>query len=371
MLQWNYKSNTEKSTGYEDILDDLKSYTKEKYKNATEEEKTKMIEDVFKIYRRKNIFPIQYYNQEGIYNEISKCINKKVSFKDNVLDLKFNQGQSLCRFLFPNLTKTICKKANTYTLYDKFYNDHKLKMAIRFCLLHKTTKHPCLPSAIKDGLEMLGGAGVATNFKTMNAKALYEKYCPPNGIIYDYACGFGGRMLGALSSKNNYIYIGVEPCLETYTHLNELGLCIEHVTQRENSYKIFCMGSEDYLEKENSIDFAFSSPPYFNLEQYSDEPTQCYNKFPILEDWFKGYVEPTIQNTYKMLKPNAYYAVNIADFKIKKNKVAFVDRWIELAQEIGFKYIEQIYMKLQTRRGYGHDNTNQRNKKEGIFILKK
>ena len=41
----------------------------------------------------------------------------------------------------------------------------------------------------------------------MKAKALYEKYCPENGIIYDFACGFGGRMLGALSSKKNFKYL--------------------------------------------------------------------------------------------------------------------------------------------------------------------
>ena len=72
-----------------------------------------------------------------------------------------------------------------------------------------------------------------------------------------------------------------------------------------------------------------------------------------------------------MLKPNCYYAVNIADFKIGKNDIKFVDKWIEISEEIGFKYDHQIYMKLQSRRGVGHDEDNKRTKKEGIFVFKK
>lgn len=363
MFKWNYESNNKITTGYEDVLNKLKTYTKEEYIKSDDKNKSKMIEEVFNIYRSKNIYPINYYNDNGINDEIQKCINKNVNFKDNILALKFNQGQSLGRFLFPNLSKVNVKNTKNNSMYDRFYDDHKLKRAIDFCLRFKKS---VTPVEVRTALEMIGG-GVATNFKTMNAKALYEKYCPKNGVVYDYACGFGGRMLGALSSKNNYTYIGVEPCIETYTHLNELGLHIERNTKRSNSYKIYCMGSEDYIGQPNSVDFAFSSPPYFNLEQYSDEPTQCYNKFPTLEEWFEGYVKPTIQNTYNMLKEDSYYAVNIADFNFGKQQVNYVDKWIEISKEIGFEYIEQIHMKLQTRRGVGHDGE----KKEGIFVFKK
>ena len=368
MLEWNYKSEVEKSSGYEDVIDKLKSYTKEKYINATQEEKDKMVQEVFDIYRSKNIYPITYYNDEGIYKEIQKCIDKDILWEGNVLDFKFNQGLTFERFLFPNLSSVNVKTTKNNSMYDRFYDDHKLKRAIDFCLRFKKS---VTPVEIRTALEMIGG-GVATNYKPMNAKAIYERYCPKNGIIYDFACGFGGRMLGALSSKNNYRYLGVEPCMETYTHLNELGLKIEHVTKRERTFKVLCMGSEDFNKYENCVDFAFSSPPYFNLEKYSDEPTQCYNKFNTLEEWFEGYVRPTIQNIYKILKPNRYYAVNIADFKVGNQQVKYVDKWIELSKEIGFTYEEQIFMKLQTRRGVGHKkNGKDIDKKEGIFIFKK
>ena len=70
MIKWNYKSKIAQSSGYEDVLDTLKSFTKDKYINADEATKESIIQDVFNIYRTKNIFPITYYNDDGIKAEI-------------------------------------------------------------------------------------------------------------------------------------------------------------------------------------------------------------------------------------------------------------------------------------------------------------
>jgi hypothetical protein len=367
MLQWNYKSQEKSSNGYEDVMDILKSHTKKKYISLSKGEQEIIIDKIFKIYRSKNIYPITYYNEDGIINEINKVVNKEINWENNILDFKFSQGQSLCRFLFPNLLAVDVRGHKNNSLYDRFFDDNKLKRAVDFSLKYRKTASP---AEIRASLEMIEH-GIPTNFKPINAKLLFERYCPKNGIIYDYACGFGGRMLGALTSKNNYKYLGIEPNMETYTHLNELGLYIERATNRQKSYKLFCMGSEDFMIKENYIDFAFSSPPYFNLEQYCDEPTQCYIKFPELEKWFDGYVKPTINNIYKMLKPNAYYAVNIADFKIGRRNVEYVNEWIRISKEVGFKYIEEINLQLKSRGGDGREGNNNQGRKEGIFVFKK
>lgn len=363
MLKWNYESPTKKSTGYEDVKDLLKSYTSEEYKKASDKRKEEMVEEVLAIYRSKNIFPIIYFNEEGAKEEVVKAINKEVYIKDNVLDRNFLQGQALCRFLFPNMALAKSVRESRPCIYERFFIDRDLRDAIKFAFTYKDN---CSPSQIKGSLEMTVQS--PSNFLTMKAKALYEKYTPKNGVIYDFACGFGGRMLGALSSKNDYTYIGVEPCEETYTNLLKLGELVESVTKRNNSYKIHKIGSEDFKGEANSIDFAFSSPPYFSLEQYSNEPTQCYIKFPILEEWLEGYVRETIKNIYYMLKPGAYYAVNIADFKLHNKIVKYVDEWLRISEEEGFEYVEEIYLKVQDRCSIDRKNAN---KKEGIFIFKK
>ena len=368
MTQWNYQSTSKQSTGYEDILDQLKVYTKEKYLKEDEEGRKKIQEEVLALYRSKDIYPITYYNDQGIKEEIQKCINKQVSFEGSVLNLKFNQGQSLCRFVMPNLHGVAVKGANNNDMLSRFYDDHKLKRSIDFCLRFKKS---VTPAEVRTAMEMIGG-GFATNYKTMNAKALFERYTPKNGTIYDFASGFGGRMLGALSSKNNYTYIAVEPCEETFKNLQVLGQHIETTTGRINSYELHMVGSEEFVGEPCSVDFAFSSPPYFNLEQYSNEETQCYVKYPSLDEWIENYVKKTIENIHIMLKDDCHYAVNIADFNLGKERIEFVDKWIELSVAQGFEHVETITQKLQTRRGVGHkENGLDKDKKEGIYVFKK
>lgn len=221
------------------------------------------------------------------------------------------------------------------------------------------------------------------NGKVNKYKVVYDKdkYCftvpshnlilrRNNQIFITGNCGFGGRMLGALSSKKNFRYVGTDPCTETMYHLHQLGEYIEQVTGREDSYALYCCGSEVFKGPENSIDFAFSSPPYFNLEVYSDEETQCYNKFPELNQWLEGYVRETIKNIKHMLKPGRCYAVNIADFKVGGgSEVAYVDEWIRISTEEGMPLFDTVYLGVTARAGSAEQAAGEL-KKENILIFK-
>lgn len=280
-------------------------------------------------------------------------------------------GTGLCRWLFPNIFDTPSahdlNKKDAESQYKKFLNDEYLKRAIKFCFSYKDG---CpVPTSVEGGLRLVGSA--PSNFRPMNAKAVYERFCPKGGTIFDPCCGFGGRMLGALSSKNNYKYVGTDPCTESMYHLHQLGEYIEQVTGRDDSYELHCCGSEDFVGKPNSVDFAFSSPPYFNLEVYSDEPTQCYNKFPKLEDWLEGYVRQTIKNIYNMLKPGCFYAINIADFKVNSGQVvAYVDEWIRISTEENMPLFDTVYLGVTARAGSKEQAAGEL-KKENILVFKK
>ena len=357
--------------GYEDVMDKLKSYTAVRYMSASEEEQKQMEDEVLAIYREKDILPIQYYTELGIQNEIEKCIEYKAKFDGNTVSCGAGIGTTLCNYLFPNIFDTPSKhdldKKGAESLYAKFHNDAFLRRAIKFCFSYK---NGCpVPTNVMGGLRLVGSA--PTNFRPMNAKAVYERFCPKNGVILDICAGFGGRLLGCLSSKNNYRYVGCDPNTETMYHLYELGEYIEQVTGRTDSYELHCCGSEDFRGPANSVDFAFSSPPYFDLEVYSDEPTQCYNKFPVLEDWLEGYVRETIKNVYHMLKPGCVYAINIADFNVGGNgMVAYVDEWIRLSTEEGMPLYDTVYLGVTARAGSKQQAAGEQ-KKENILVFKK
>jgi SAM-dependent methyltransferase len=197
-----------------------------------------------------------------------------------------------------------------------------------------------------------------------------ERLCPVLfGSVYDFSCGYGGRLLGITSSNMNYTYIGVDPNTETIEHLNYLNNLIEEATGNRGT--IIQSVSEEYQPED--IDLAFSSPPYFNLEKYSNEETQCMVRYRTLDEWFSGYVNPTMQNIYNGLNQDGIFATNIADYKTygQKEPVEVVQKWISHAERIGFEHVETIKMMLNTRPGVGNDKLEGREKYEGIYVFTK
>ena len=80
---------------------------------------------------------------------------------------------------------------------------------------------------------------------------------------------------------------------------------------------------------------------------------------------------PTIQMLHTALAKDGLYAVNIADYKDGKEEFKIVDRWKELSESIGFKYVKQLDMLLNVRPGVGNNKLENSYKSEGIYIFKK
>lgn len=352
-------------TCYESVIDKLNTFTKEDYLKDPDT----IVQDVFDIYRTINITPINYYTEEGLISAI-KDINKTKAnpVKNNIIPLGNNQGQSINRFMFPNMMTAEPKGRGSNSLKDRFLNDNKLKRAINLCFKYRDGNNLASPTALRRALELVTGENVQ-NFKALNARAIVEHLCPVMwGNVYDYSAGYGGRMLGITTSNMHYNYQCIDPNTETITNLTYLSKLIEEAVG--NTANITCAVSEEY--QPTDIDLAFSSPPYFNLEKYSDEPTQCMVRYTTLEEWFEGYVVPTMQNIHNGLNSDGIFATNIADYKSYGNKeYKVVDKWISTAEKIGFKHISTIKMMLNTRPGVGNDKVAGREKFEGVYVFKK
>lgn len=372
---WNFSTEEFSATGYEDLEDTFKALevVPSEYLALPEADREKMIDVIFDIYRSRNIFPIRYFSTLGVQNELMKALDHKSVWKGDSIRSGVGIGTAVCNFLFPNLAHVASlqdftpDKKGAEDAYGKFMSDNFLRKAIHFCLGYQPG--PVGPGSLYSGLRMVGSS--PTNFLPMNAKGIFERFCPyDDGVIWDYACGFGGRMLGALSSERNYKYIGTDPNVETMYNLHRLGKHIESVTGREDSYELHCVGSEKMIGPEESIDFAFASPPYFNLEIYSSDITQSYNEFPDLAGWLEGYVRPTIRNINRMLKAGRSYAVNIADFKIGGDQVQFVDAWKSISEQEGLPYYTTLYLDVAARAGTKLQAAGEQ-KKENIMVFQK
>lgn len=360
-----------KLTGYEDVIEkiqELQGGDCDVFNEFSVEEQDKRTAAILEVIRSINIFPVYYYTKKGIIEEIKKCRSKKdIHFEDGSLTTQSSIGILILDFLFPNLHRT---RAGTKeeSVYDRFYDDEKLKVCIKsYASRYKINNLRTLFFSIGRFLW-----ATAINFSPMRARAIYEELCPKKGgVIYDYSCGFGGRMLGCLSSPNQYYYIGCEPNRDTNYNLDILGSYITTAFKEkpaEKRYELHLCGSEEMGDRvpEKSVDLAFSCPPFFKLERYSDEETQSTVKFPVYKDWLEGYVRPTIRNCKRMLKDDGLYAVDIANFSYNNTYYSIVEDWCRVVEEEGFELVKSCPINSRARKKVKSPSDT-----EQVYVFKK
>jgi hypothetical protein len=349
----------------------LRALGKDPWNRADDAGKQAIQDQVFDIYRSINIVPITYYSLDGCRQQVNELATKTKSVKNHQLGVGNNEGLAFGRFWFPNMQEAKWNDNATVSIRARFNHDNKLKRAIKLAYVHRDEgADTAIPKNIRRALELVNG-GTIQNFKPMNARAVWEYICPVfRGNVLDFSSGYGGRMLGAMTSNLRYNYTGIDPNTRTFQGLEALGELLDE-QNLGSGYSMNCMPSEEFDPEPGFYDAAFSSPPYFNLETYTNEPTQCMNRYTALSAWFDGYVAPTLQMVHKALASDGIYAVNIADYKNGKEQFAIVDRWRELSEQVGFKYQEQLDMILNVRPGVGNNKLEKAYKSEGIYIFKK
>ena len=124
---------------------------------------------------------------------------------------------------------------------------------------------------------------------------------------------------------------------------------------KPNTYEVFQDGSEvisdnpKFDKYKNSLDFVFTSPPYFNREQYSQDENQSFKKFSAYEDWKNNFLKPTLTTAYTNLKNDRFLCWNIADIKIGEDKYIPLEQdSIDIVESLGGEY-QGIYKMLMTR----------------------
>lgn len=183
--------------------------------------------------------------------------------------------------------------------------------------------------------------GYPHNFKPSLAKAIYSKFCNSGDTCLDYSSGFGGRLLGCLCAGKDLQYIGFEPNTKACGELNILGTKAKEIIRDSSDFRIINDGSENisrYVEHE-SVDFAFSCPPYFKYEIYCLEETQSVVKYPTYEEWLNGYVTETIKGIHESLKTGGMFLIYIMNVTIDRVRYNLIEDWLQIAENTGFTFL--------------------------------
>ena len=210
-------------------------------------------------------------------------------------------------------------------------------------------------SVMRSLLRRYTGTQCVSNFRPTAAACMYSHFAFPGAMVWDMSMGYGGRILGAIIADINYV--GTDPAEKTFKGLQEIK---KDFGKSERHYFLNKCGSEGFQPKEESLDFAFTSPPYFNWEQYGEEDGQSFNQFNSNEEWNNGFLRKTIQNAYKGLKKDKYLALNVANIKSHKT---FEDDTVRIAVEEGFEHKDTYKLQLSSQESGA--------KYEPVFIFQK
>jgi len=147
--------------------------------------------------------------------------------------------------------------------------------------------------------------------------------------VLDPCGGWGGRMIGSSVIVNKYTCF--EPESRTYSGLINLSNYIrDKRLNPEFNSKVYQLPFEDSSLPNNYYDFAFTSPPYYDTEEYSEEETNSLNRYTTFTKWVEGFYIPMIQKTMDALKPGKAFILNIGDRKYPLSKI--------LLENFGGKY---------------------------------
>jgi DNA modification methylase len=305
-----------------------------------------LIEPIFRFFRAYG-FP-QPDDYEKSRREYKRLCDYKVDLNSNELYNNDSVATSICKLFCKSFyLATEPGKKNMVELFD---DDNILRKLIRNRLgldwypnvtdeeLKTHSENESFnfsPKMLIQGMRSTRVINQVSMFKPTIAKYIYMKYSNENDLVYDFSAGFGGRMLGAASCNRKYV--GVDPLNIKYLEEMRDYLGLKNCTLISDVSENFC------LEKD-SIDLAFSSPPYKDLEQYSLDKTQAYNHHYYVGEngsygaeayFYEVYWNNTLKNIYYMLKPGKVFALNVKNYP----------KMVDMAKEFFGEYKEEVYLK--------------------------
>ena len=236
-----------------------------------------------------------------------------------------------------------------------------LEKALRFNRAHHSTPYA---SEIIRSLSFANGLGKVTMYRPLMAKKVVAYLADKDKLkdvrVLDACAGWGGRMIGAKSVEGGgdkggggalkVHYTGIDPCEKTYEALrairDELGLT--NVTLINKPAEV----ALQELDPSVTYDIALTSPPYYNLELYSDEPTQSIQSVQAggYQSWLNEFLNPVIAGVIRI--GVKYSCWSVKNFRTDK-KYDLLDDVVRIHGEHGWRLLDGVVFTMANSRRPG------------------
>lgn len=310
---------------------------------------SKFYENAIKVWTKKDVEK----RNKAIENKLNYLVfwendlsdfYKWVSSKDDRILLpkngfiKLTDGSATCT--------TIAKQYNFYEFYKtelKMWNENENNLRNRIYKNREKylgkKRQELTDSEILSAFKIAGIYNTYSVYNNKYFKQVLDKY-KVNSVI-DYSSGWGERLLTCAAKDIKYIGIDVNP--EVVKGHNNI-IKDYNLTEQKSIVGDSAIIKIDNIEE---FDMAFSCPPYYNLEKYTDKGADSLPTYEDFLAWWDKLVNNIGKTKYFAFQMTTEFAPDMVDI-VKKNKYSLIDT-IECKRNISHlnsksKYEERIYI---------------------------
>jgi hypothetical protein len=275
--------------------------------------------------------PVRVLSPEAAQHDLSLLRKAPTKVVGGTLTGVTKGGSQFCAQFFPHILDA--KYRNYPSPKEAWYLEDWVRRAVRFQL---RVGDPVTPIRVFRAVRAVVRA--PTNFRPCFAKALVEAYCPEDGTVLDPCAGYGGRACGTLAAGRSYVGVDPHPkAEEAFTHLREA---------LHGPLEFLPGAFEDVNLGSLQADMVLTSPPYFSVERYSNDPSQSWVRYKTWTSWVYGFLAPFVERSWQHLKPGGTFCVNTKDIRVGRQTLAIGAEFVRLAGLRGFELVQVLALPL-------------------------
>lgn len=264
---------------------------------------------------------------------------------------------------FQQYNRFLCDSINSPSPYRTWHQEKFRKTLLNslFTLKFKDLNTTNLRNAI--GLRKY----IASQFKPSVAKFLYDKFQAKK--VLDFSSGWGDRLAAFYASKNTSFYFGIDPNERLFDKYNDqISMYNDELKKNGVHKEVKLVNSPaeniDFKDYGNpKFDFIFTSPPYFNIERYTQDEHQSWKKYKKIDSWLENFLFNVLEKAWNQLEDGGVLAINISDVYSNHTINKICDPMNDFISKLdGAKYLGCIGMRMSKRPNSKADKSN------GIFI---
>jgi SAM-dependent methyltransferase len=325
--------------------------------------RSEAVEAAFRYWRHKG-FPYVRLTRAEIRTQFLKL-------KESRLDIdSIRNGNSL------GLSNVGCRLANYYhpqmwhakthghlrSPFDYFQDDDHLTKLLERAPRLRRNERCWSPQAIRNLVSIYAGGRVA-NFRPVAARHIVHCFSGNESVVLDFSAGYGGRFLACLTLNRKYV--GIDPAAKQIQGLKRMRDDLEPLSRTKSQILRAC--AEDLLPDypTRSADLVFSSPPFYDTEIYSREPSQSSNRYSTYRDWRSRFLRVTIREARRILCRRGFLVLHVPSrdrHSLGVDAIAFASKVLDFYKTINI----QMTARPVYRAGNGGSVRS-----EPIYVFKK